>query len=59
MRDLYMKNGQGFLLVYSITSQSSYNDIMDLREQIVRVKGEDNVSGNDRACATFCIGVCD
>lgn len=44
MRDLYMKNGQGFLLVYSITSQSSYNDIMDLREQIVRVKGEDNVS---------------
>lgn len=38
MRDLYMKNGQGFLLVYSITAQSTYNDLRDLREQILRVK---------------------
>ena len=43
MRDLYMKNGQGFVLVYSITSQATFNDLADLREQILRVKDQDNV----------------
>lgn len=38
MRDLYMKNGQGFVLAYSITAQSTFNDLQDLREQILRVK---------------------
>jgi len=38
MRDLYMKNGQGFVLVYSITAQSTFSDLQDLREQILRVK---------------------
>ena len=33
-----MKNGQGFVLVYSITAQSTFNDLQDLREQILRVK---------------------
>jgi len=44
MRDLYMKTGQGFLLVYSITAQSTFNDLQDLREQILRVKDTDEVS---------------
>ena len=39
-----MKNGQGFILVYSITSQSTFNDLQDLREQILRVKDRDDVS---------------
>jgi len=43
MRDLYMKNGQGFLLVYSITAQSTFNDLQDLRQQILRVKDTDDV----------------
>ncbi|CAB3409283.1 unnamed protein product [Caenorhabditis bovis] len=43
MRDLYMKNGQGFVLVYSITAQSTFNDLMDLRDQILRVKDADEV----------------
>lgn len=43
MRDLYMKNGQGFILVYSITAQSTFNDLQDLREQILRVKDTDDV----------------
>ena len=43
MRDLYMKNGQGFVLVYSITAQSTFNDLQDLKEQILRVKDSDEV----------------
>eukprot|EP00842_Homolaphlyctis_polyrhiza_P004321 jgi/Hompol1/4890/HPOL_001033-RA len=41
MRDLYMKNGQGFILAYSITSQATFNDLVELREQILRVKDSD------------------
>jgi GTPase SAR1 family protein len=43
MRDLYMKNGQGFVLAYSITSQATFNDLAELREQILRVKDTDKV----------------
>lgn len=43
MRDLYMKNGQGFVLAYSIIAQSTFNDIPDLREQILRVKDVEKV----------------
>lgn len=43
MRDLYMKNGQGFVLVYSITSQGTFNDLTDLRDQILRVKDTEDV----------------
>jgi len=43
MRDLYMKNGQGFVLVYSIIAQSTFNDLPDMREQILRVKDKDKV----------------
>lgn len=43
MRDLYMKNGQGFVLVFSITSQSTFNDLAELRDQILRVKDTDDV----------------
>jgi small GTP-binding protein len=38
-----MKNGQGFILVYSITSQATFNDLHELREQILRVKDTDRV----------------
>ena len=41
MRDLYIKNGQGFVIVYSITSLQTFEDIRSMREQIVRVKGTD------------------
>ncbi|KAI4789828.1 hypothetical protein KUCAC02_035007, partial [Chaenocephalus aceratus] len=36
-------NGQGFALVYSITAQSTFNDLQDLREQILRVKDTEDV----------------
>ena len=38
MRDLYMKQSNGFVLVYSITNKSSFNALRDIREQIVRVR---------------------
>jgi small GTP-binding protein len=43
MRDLYMKSGQGFLLVFSITSKSSLQELVGLREEIIRIKDDVNV----------------
>jgi len=43
MRDLYMKNGQGFVLVYSIVALGTFNDLSDMREQILRVKDTEDV----------------
>jgi small GTP-binding protein len=43
MRDLYIKNGRGFLVVFSLTSWQSFLDARTVREQILRVKGTDNV----------------
>jgi len=43
MRDLYIKNGRGFLVVFSLTSWQSFLDVRTVREQILRVKGTDNV----------------
>lgn len=42
-RELYMKQGQGFLLVFSITSTASLNELSELREQISRIKDDENV----------------
>jgi len=38
MRDLYMKDGQGFVLVYSITAQSTLISLEDFYKQILKVK---------------------
>jgi Ras-related protein Rap-1B len=38
-----MKSGQGFLLVFSITSLASLNELYELREQIVRIKEDARV----------------
>jgi GTPase KRas protein len=43
MRDQYMRTGQGFMLVYSITSRSSFDEIASFREQILRVKDRESV----------------
>ncbi|KAF4124548.1 RAS protein [Geosmithia morbida] len=43
MRDLYMKTGQGFLLVFSITSSSSLEELANLRDEIIRIKDDENV----------------
>ena len=43
MRDLYIKNGQGFLLVYSIINQQSFIDVQPLRDRIHTIKGVSHV----------------
>lgn len=43
MRDMYMKTGQGFVLVFSITSGSSLDELRTLREEIIRIKDDENI----------------
>mmetsp|Transcript_14376 Transcript_14376/g.36710 ORF Transcript_14376/g.36710 Transcript_14376/m.36710 type:complete len:190 (+) Transcript_14376:229-798(+) len=40
LRDQYMKTGQGFILVYSITTMTSFEAATKLRTQILRIKEE-------------------
>jgi GTPase KRas protein len=41
MREQYMRTGEGFLLVYSITSHQSFDEITTFQQQILRVKDKD------------------
>lgn len=41
MREQYMRTGEGFLLVYSITSRASFEEIPTFQQQILRVKDKD------------------
>jgi GTPase KRas len=41
MREQYMRTGEGFLLVYSITSRQSFEEIQTFEQQILRVKDKD------------------
>ena len=43
MRDQYMRTGQGFLIVYSVTCRHSFHIVSQFRDQILRVKDADNV----------------
>uniref|UniRef100_A0A1I8IF81 Small monomeric GTPase n=1 Tax=Macrostomum lignano TaxID=282301 RepID=A0A1I8IF81_9PLAT len=42
MREQYMRKGDGFLLVYSVTDRKSFDDIRHFHTQILRVKDRDN-----------------
>jgi len=42
-RDLYMKNGMGFILVYSITTASTIQDLPQLKTRICKVKDKNDV----------------
>ncbi|KAL6948578.1 hypothetical protein ACO0QE_001050 [Hanseniaspora vineae] len=43
MREQYMRTGEGFLLVYSVTSRNSYEELITYYQQILRVKDSDYV----------------
>lgn len=42
MREQYMRTGEGFLLVYSITSRQTFDEIRLFQQQILRVKDKDS-----------------
>ncbi|KAF9145626.1 Ras GTPase ras2 [Linnemannia schmuckeri] len=43
LRDQWIRDGEGFLLVYSIAARSTFDRIRRFRDQIVRVKDSENV----------------
>uniref|UniRef100_A0AC35TZ42 Small monomeric GTPase n=1 Tax=Rhabditophanes sp. KR3021 TaxID=114890 RepID=A0AC35TZ42_9BILA len=43
MRDQYMRAGDGFLLVFAVNEQKSFENIASFREQIMRCKDSDDV----------------
>ncbi|RKP10690.1 small GTPase superfamily [Thamnocephalis sphaerospora] len=43
LRDQWIRDGEGFLLVYSIASRSTFERVERFRDQITRVKDTDNV----------------
>jgi len=57
MRDQYMRNGQGFLLVYDVTSLKSIDDVQEFHKSILRVKDADYfpmvLVGNKRDMTEF------
>ena|SRR3990167_3716747 len=43
MRDQYIRTGEGFICVYSVTTRSSFEEIIVLREKIQRAKEQEKV----------------
>ncbi|KAJ3100787.1 Ras GTPase ras2, partial [Phlyctochytrium bullatum] len=43
LRDQWIRDGEGFLLVFSITSRSTFERILRFKDQIVRVKDAENI----------------
>jgi len=43
MRELYMKNGEGFVLVYSIITKRSFDELDSIRQGIIRHKNTTSV----------------
>mmetsp|Transcript_61014 Transcript_61014/g.97020 ORF Transcript_61014/g.97020 Transcript_61014/m.97020 type:complete len:197 (+) Transcript_61014:110-700(+) len=42
MQDQWMREGKGFLLVYSITSKATFDEVAMLRDKILRTKDAEN-----------------
>ena len=43
MREQYMRGGEGFLLVYSVISKRSFNEMRRFRETVNRVRNYEHV----------------
>ncbi|KAG8213173.1 small GTPase superfamily [Butyriboletus roseoflavus] len=47
LKELYIKSGQGFVLVFSLIQEASLREVDNLRQQIYRVKGGDTVTSSN------------
>ncbi|KAL7719970.1 small monomeric GTPase [Entamoeba marina] len=56
LRDQYMRSGDGFVIVYSITSTNSFLDVSGIRDQLYRVLEKDE---NEHICMVLCGNKCD
>lgn len=43
LHSIYMKSGDGFVLVFSVTSMETLNELSSLRDQILRLKEVDGL----------------
>eukprot|EP01118_Nematostelium_gracile_P000506 TRINITY_DN10574_c0_g1_i1.p1 TRINITY_DN10574_c0_g1~~TRINITY_DN10574_c0_g1_i1.p1 ORF type:complete len:183 (-),score=36.09 TRINITY_DN10574_c0_g1_i1:60-608(-) len=43
LREVYMRGGEGFIIVYSITDRKSFQEVSEFRDQTLRVKDKNNV----------------
>ena len=43
MQDQWMRDGQGFLLVYAINNKSTFEEVSNMRDKILRTKDSDDV----------------
>ena len=41
MREQYMRSGEGFLLVFSLTERQSFEEVYKFHKQVLRVKDRD------------------
>lgn len=53
MRDLYYKDAEAFILVYSLAARSTFQDVQDMRDAIVRVKD------SEKFCSVLVANKCD
>ena len=43
MRDSWIRNGKGFLLVYSITNRGSFEEMETIMDEMTRARDDDNI----------------
>lgn len=55
MRDLYTKESEGFVFVYSVLANSTFRDVEDLVENVLKIKGGSKIS---ESCSGILVGHC-
>lgn len=53
MRDLYMKNGDGFIVVYSITDAASLTNTAEIFQNLLRVRQKYHVGASPNTYSNF------
>ncbi|CAM1310254.1 RAP1A (predicted) [Pycnogonum litorale] len=56
MKHLYMKNGDGFILVYSIINEESLNDLKEVRNEIIAAKDKKVAAEGHHAIPVVLVG---